>query len=37
MGSIALVSALSLTYILDEYKNNSNKNLQDELKDKVLS
>ena len=36
-ASIAIISSLGLTYLLDSYKDRSDKNLRDELKDRVQS
>lgn len=34
-ASIAIISTLGLTYLLDNYKNRQDQNLRDELKDRV--
>lgn len=36
-ASIAIISSLGLTYMLDSYKDRQDKNLRDELKDRVQS
>lgn len=35
MASVAVLSSLGITYVLDSYKNKQDKNLRDEIKDRV--
>ena len=37
VASVSIVSSLGLTYLLDKYKDKQDKNLRDELKDRVNS
>jgi len=37
VASVAFVSSLGLTYLLDKYKDKQDKNLRDELKDRLNS